>query len=148
MTSKENLAHLHSLLGATNTKDAIAAYKLLAAKARYAQHLEAQLAEMQAKLTDRERRQLVATLRREGKLTSHMAHAALKMDLDALRTWASEAAPIPQLVADDVIEPDGPSTLHATWRGKRYSELTSSERHDLYSADPELFHNMRNSDAR
>jgi HK97 family phage prohead protease len=98
--------------------------------------------EQAKRLDELERANLISKAKAEGKLTPHAEKGLEGKSLDFVKGFIELQTPIPALVQKGVKEP-----AHVTgpleWRGKKYSELTFSEKHELSDENPELYRAMR-----
>lgn len=101
--------------------------------------------EQAKKLEALERAQVIATAKAEHKLTPAQEKGLDGKSLDFVKGFVELQVPNPVLARKSA-EP-----THVTgpleWRGKKYSELSFAEKHELSDESPELFEAMRAADA-
>lgn len=136
--------------GETSVIRAVGVIETARAQASRVPALEAELAELKAKIDAQEHASLLTALRSEGKLTAHMEKLASKMTIEQLRGFAVDAEPIPALVASKTEEPAvggeggvAGGGVVATHNGKTYDDMRPGERASLKTDNPALYEAMR-----
>lgn len=101
-------------------------------------------AEQAKKLEELERAQVIAKAKADHKLTPAAEKALEGKSLEFVRSHVELLSPIPALVGSKVKEPSYTGEL--SWKGKKYSELSFREKHDLSDENPELYAAMREAE--
>ena len=137
------------VLGATEKKSAAEALGVVQgwkAAAGQVEELRGKVTAMEKAAEDRERSSLIEKARNEGKIAPALLDWAKSCPLDTLRAFVETAPAIPQFKASPEEPRHTPAELD--WQGKKWGELSPSEKHDLYHQNHDLYVAMRDAAKR
>lgn len=95
-------------------------------------------------LEDLERTQIISKAKQEHKLTPAQEKALEGKSLDFVKSFVELQVPNP--VLSRKVEKEASYSGDLTWKGKKYSELSFGEKHELSDENPELYAAMREAE--
>lgn len=132
--------------GKTNLAEAIGVVQGWKAAAGKVDELQGKVTDLQKAAEQRDRDDLIAKARAAGKLAPAMVDWAKSCPLDTLRAFVETAPAIPQFKSE-VTEPSSQSAT-LEWNGKKWADLSPSEKHELHDENHDLYVAMRDAAKR
>ncbi len=132
---------LLDITGKESVGEALGAVRGFKQGSEQASKLRTEKVELEQKLEKRDRDDLIKRARSNGQLSPAQVAWAESCPIDALRGFVETAPAIPQFKA----APTEPTTTTnaMTHKGKTWSELSPSEKHDLYTTNKALYDAMK-----